>query len=158
MLLWSYSGDTLERVSTIKSIVETSYPIRPMAIAMASLSLYWLSFSYFFFSFLTAPMNSSKMLQDWNFDSTCWSQLATSNLVDVTGIYGDLFLFQILQQDVVVINELNLIKEALNNNSISGRPFIFRYENNIHRHYYITYHVQLYDMYDVILDTFDQKR
>ncbi len=59
-----------------------------MAIAMASLSLYWLSFSFFFFSFLRAPPYPYHPITNWNFDCTCWSQLATSTLVDVTGIFA----------------------------------------------------------------------
>ncbi len=53
-----------------------------MAIAMAFLSLYWLSFS--FSSSLRTPMNS---FPNMNFDCTCWSQLATSASVDVNGIF-----------------------------------------------------------------------
>ena len=50
-------------------------------------------------------------------------------------IHPDLmFIFyqQILQQNIVVVNELNLIKETLNNNAVSGRPFIFRCVNSRH--------------------------
>ncbi len=53
-----------------EGIVLNSQMVRPMAIAVAFLSLYWLSFS---FSFL-----SCKMLWNLNFDYTCWSQLNTS--------------------------------------------------------------------------------
>ena len=43
-----------------------------------------------------------------------------------------IFYQQILQQNIVVVNELNLIKETLNNNAVSGRPFIFRCVNSRH--------------------------
>ena len=58
--------------------------IRPMAIAMTFLSLYWLSFFFSFFFFKRIPMNTFYNL---NYDCTCWSQFATSASVDVNGIF-----------------------------------------------------------------------
>ncbi len=76
---------------------------------MAFLSLYWLSFSFFSSSSLRTPMNSvSKMLWNWNFDCTCWRQLATSTLVDVPGIFLMAFTQLLSKASSLTMTQLKL--------------------------------------------------